>query len=183
MDAQGAAVAASANAGEWLSLMPDATEVKLSLPVHSVGFAAIGRPGEPAVLRVRLANGRWPRCTACATNSISGTVSVIISSPDVAQLSPVVAAVYGLSSREQQVVDLVLHGLATQRIARGLHVSAYTVQEHLRHIFVKVGVASRGELVASLFLGTRRMTWASNAAGACVPLRAQSGMTGNLRGP
>ncbi len=35
--------------------------------------------------------------------------------------------------------------------ARRLRVSPYTVQEHLRHIFAKVGVASRGELVASLF--------------------------------
>ena len=146
-------MAASTNAGEWLSLMPDAAEGKLSLPVHSVAFAAVGRPGEPAVLRVRLANGRWATLHGvCNGLDLAGIVSVIISSPDVEQLSPVVAAVYGLSAREQQVVDLVLHGLATQRIARRLHLSAYTVQEHLRHVFAKVGVASRGELVASLFL-------------------------------
>ena len=69
----------------------------------------------------------------------------------VAQRLSVMAAVYGLSSREQQVVQLVVKGHATQRIARRTGVSPYPVQEHLRRIFAKVGAASRGELVASLF--------------------------------
>jgi DNA-binding CsgD family transcriptional regulator len=34
-----------------------------------------------------------------------------------------------------------------------LGASPYTTQEYLRHIFAKVGVASRGELVAALLFG------------------------------
>jgi hypothetical protein len=59
--------------------------------------------------------------------------------PDAEQLSPVMAAIYGLIPREQQVVE-----------ARRLAVHE---QEYLRHIFANVGVASRGELVAALFFG------------------------------
>lgn len=77
-------------------------------------------------------------------------MSVIIGVPDVEPPSPVMAAIHGLSAREQRIVELVMRGHATQRIARRLRIPPYTVQEHLRHIFGEVGVASRGELVASL---------------------------------
>lgn len=52
----------------------------------------------------------------------------------------------------QQVAELILRGHATHRVAHRLEISPYTAQEHLRHIFAKVGIASRRELVAALIL-------------------------------
>jgi DNA-binding CsgD family transcriptional regulator len=63
------------------------------------------------------------------------------------------AAIYGLTKREQQVVELALRGMPPVTL-RGFSASRHTTtQEHLGHIFAKVGVASRGELVAALFFG------------------------------
>jgi DNA-binding CsgD family transcriptional regulator len=46
---------------------------------------------------------------------------------------------------------LIARGLPTNEIARRLYLSPHTVQDHLKAVFAKVGVRSRGELVARLF--------------------------------
>lgn len=53
-----------------------------------------------------------------------------------------------LTDRERQVVTLLARGLANKAIASQLHVSKRTVDAHLGHLFTKLGLASRAELVA-----------------------------------
>ena len=67
------------------------------------------------------------------------------------ELAPLVADAYGLSDRERAVVRLVLQRWSTERIADQLAMSAYTVQDHLKAVFAKMGVSSRKELVAQVF--------------------------------
>ena len=49
------------------------------------------------------------------------------------------------------MTQLVAQGLSMNAIARRLHLSPWTVQDQLKAIFDKVGVGTRGELVARVF--------------------------------
>ena len=57
---------------------------------------------------------------------------------------------FELTRREQEVLRRVIAGSPSVAIAANLHISARTVQDHLKSIFAKVGVRSRGQLVARL---------------------------------
>jgi DNA-binding CsgD family transcriptional regulator len=67
------------------------------------------------------------------------------------ELAPMVADACGLTARERAVTQLVARGLSTAAIAARLYLSPWTVQDHLKAIFEKAGVATRGELVAHVF--------------------------------
>jgi DNA-binding CsgD family transcriptional regulator len=69
--------------------------------------------------------------------------------PELAQL---IADAYGLTGRERRVAELVALGLPNAAIAGRLYLSIYTVQDHLKAMFEKLGVSSRGQLVARLFV-------------------------------
>lgn len=54
---------------------------------------------------------------------------------------------YGLSRREEQVLDLLSTGLSNAMIGHQLALTEKTVKNHLNHIFAKLGVANRTEAV------------------------------------
>ena len=60
------------------------------------------------------------------------------------------AGAYALTARERAVKQLVAQGLSTNEIAGRLFLSPYTVQDHLKAIFDKADVSTRGELVARM---------------------------------
>ncbi len=53
-----------------------------------------------------------------------------------------------LSPQEQRVARLAAHGATNAEIARQLYVSVSTVETHLEHIYAKLGIHSRYELMA-----------------------------------
>jgi len=63
-------------------------------------------------------------------------------------------ASYPLTPREGEVAALVLRGYSNRRIADSLVLTEYTVEDHLKRIFAKVGVRSRSAL-SSKILGIR----------------------------
>lgn len=58
---------------------------------------------------------------------------------------------YEITQRELQVIRAIARGLGTGEIAAQLFLSPHTVRDHVKPVFEKVGVSSRGELVAKVF--------------------------------
>ena len=58
-----------------------------------------------------------------------------------------------LTESEFTVVSLVARGATNREVAEHLHLSPYTVNSHLRHVFTKLGIRSRTELA---FLAAER---------------------------
>jgi DNA-binding CsgD family transcriptional regulator len=108
--------------------------------------------GRGARARVRTPAGRW----ATVQGSLLGDgpdarVAVLVETGRAPELAPLIADAYGLTDRERRITELVAQGFPTSEIGAGLHLSAYTVQDHLKSIFNKTGTGTRGELVARLF--------------------------------
>ena len=104
-----------------------------------------------AVLRTR--SGRWLELHGVRLESVGGgsEVAVILEPARPPRLAEVVMSAYGLSARERQVAQLVISGASTAEASTALRISPYTLQDHLKSIFDKVGVRSRGELTAQVF--------------------------------
>ena len=62
-----------------------------------------------------------------------------------------------LTKREEDVVRLLVEGLQNRDIANELRLSEHTVKNYLFHIFEKLGVSSRVELVLYAISSTKRM--------------------------
>lgn len=112
-----------------------------------------GGPGaDIARARVRTAAGRWLVVRGSLLGDGPGSrVAVLMEAARPPELAPLIADAYALTERERLVTELVARGFSTNNIAERLHLSAYTVQDHLKAIFDKTGSGSRGDLVAQLF--------------------------------
>lgn len=89
---------------------------------------------------------------ASRAKGLDEAMAIILERPRPIDLSPIVAEAHDLTPRENQVAAAVMRGLATRQIANLLGIAEYTVQDHLKAVFAKVGVANRGELTFELFI-------------------------------
>jgi DNA-binding CsgD family transcriptional regulator len=129
----------------------------LVIPAVARQARALGDPGAtaasaPARARARTRSGQWLIVRGSLLGEGSAApAAVMLEAARPAEMAPLMAAAYGLTDSERRITQLVAHGLTTRQIAYRLHVSAYTVQDHLKSIFDKSGTGSRGELIAKLF--------------------------------
>ena len=80
-----------------------------------------------------------------------GNVAIVVEPAKSGDLAPIIIEAYGLTPRERDVVRAIARGSSTPEIAAELFLSAHTVRDYIKAVFDKVGVSSRGELVAKLF--------------------------------
>ncbi|MDP9027857.1 MAG: helix-turn-helix transcriptional regulator [Actinomycetota bacterium] len=103
-------------------------------------------------LRVQTRSGRWAVLHASwMTSDADGTVAVIIENASAVEIAPTIMVAFGLTAREQQIAAYVCRGSSTREISTRLHLTVDTVQDHLKSVFDRTGVRSRGELVALIY--------------------------------
>ena len=137
-------------ADDWLDEF--AEPAGSTLPIAVLEVAARGRgAGLPANGRIRGRSGRWLTLQASPlTGDHAGQIAVMIHPTPASDVAEILLLAYGLTEREQQIVRHVMAGRPSRAIATELGITATTVQDHLKAIFVKTGVRSRGELVARI---------------------------------
>jgi len=161
-DEHGVAESISPAAERWISemvetpspLLPAESKMIQAVAARARTLEAGGDPlGLAARSRVQTRSGRWLLLYGTRlSGSKDSRVAVIVQPAAPHEVAPLVALAYGLSGRECEITQLCMKGLSTKEIAQALAISPFTVQDHLKSIFDKTGVRSRGELVGQVFL-------------------------------
>ncbi|MEJ1178959.1 MULTISPECIES: helix-turn-helix transcriptional regulator [unclassified Pseudarthrobacter] len=146
--------AATPAATSWLAEVEDAAPGRFSMTLYAAVARARAAPSGTARARMRDAGGTW--VVLQASRLIMGDdpeqMVVTVEPATTHDLVSLLLAAYGATARERDVCLEVLSGSTTADIARHLFISPHTVHDHLKALFGKVGVGSRGELVAKLLV-------------------------------
>jgi len=95
----------------------------------------------------------WVTLHASLPSSVpDGRVAIVIERASASRSATVRLEAFGATAREREVATLLARGLSRSEIAAALVLSPHTVEDHAKNLYEKVGVASRQELVARVFL-------------------------------
>ncbi|CAL9343831.1 hypothetical protein SUDANB95_00324 [Actinosynnema sp. ALI-1.44] len=144
--------AATGAARAWERELDEIAPGRFAVLVRAAATGARASAAGTFRARVRDAAGGWVRL--CGDRLVGDAedddVAVTVARATGADLMALRCAAYGLTAREREVCDQVVAGLSTVDIAERLEISAHTVQDHLKSVFAKLDVRSRGGLVATL---------------------------------
>lgn len=158
LDDRGQLQSISPDAQHWIAEIAEEPPPRLAHEARVVQAVAARAShakaaGIPARARAQTRSGQWLLLYGTTlAGEYDGRVAVIVQPAGPNDIAPLVAQAYGLSARERDVARLCFRGLTTKEIAAILHISPYTVQDHLKSIFDKTGTRSRAELVGQVFL-------------------------------
>lgn len=153
-----APVASTPEADRWLSRLPQPAPGGDPLPGFVYAIAArlgpdVLPPSTPQ-LRIRADDGTWLLLRAARLSGGSalgdGAIAVTIEPACQADLRPLLMRAHKLSAREREVAALAAKGLTNVELASALFITRHTVADHLKAIYDKLGVNSRGELTSVL---------------------------------
>lgn len=141
---------------ELLPTAPDLTPVPAAVYNVAAQLLAVekGIDDHPALARAHLTGGTWISLRASRlsgaqrSGSGSGQIAVTLEAISVRDHVEIFARTTGLSARERQVLHKLVRGSDTAKIAQALHISALTVQDHLKSIFAKTKTNNRYELIS-----------------------------------
>jgi DNA-binding NarL/FixJ family response regulator len=164
-DREGTLSSFNDQAEQWLRELPPAMRddrdgygVSIPTEIRSVVALthAIAAGIEQGVARARIQSrtGRWLVVHGFPLRGAQDAecqIAIVIEPAKASEIAPIIIEAYELGPREQQVTQLIARGLSTAQIAERLYLSPYTVRDYVKSIFEKVGVSSRGELVARIF--------------------------------
>lgn len=120
-------VLASIEAGASGYVLKDAGKMDIARAV--LDLRAGGAPMSPAIARMVLAKVRDGK------------------KPDLTPVEPLATTTASLTKREAAILDLIAQGDSYGEVAKLLSVSVGTVQTHIKNIYGKLAVHSRGEAV------------------------------------
>jgi DNA-binding CsgD family transcriptional regulator len=167
LDADAQIVSATPEAVEWFGEVQSVrrlvdpglgvsvpSEVYIAAQEARTRAAGFDAPAAPTRMRARTHGGAWLLIHASCLRGPDGAIghaAVVIEPAKASEVAPLIVEAYELTPREVEVTCAVARGLTTPEIAALLHLSRYTVQDHLKAVYEKVGVSGRGELVAKMF--------------------------------
>jgi DNA-binding CsgD family transcriptional regulator len=131
-------------------LLGEPDQPSLELPGAVYVAAARVRGGESPVRGRMRTPRRWLLLDASALER--SRIAVVVQPAPVATLVDVRLRAAGLTEREREVAVRVIRGDSTAEITTELFLSPWTVQDHLKSIFEKIGVRSRRDLAATMTL-------------------------------
>ena len=103
-----------------------------------------------ARLCLQAGDGIYLTVTASRLEGPEGVLAVSFVCARSSDVFRLLADAFALTAREKELAGMLTLGLSTKELAESLHISAYTVQDHLKSIFAKTGVSSRRELISRL---------------------------------
>jgi DNA-binding CsgD family transcriptional regulator len=146
-------------AADWLrSLLPTAAgRDPVPAAVYNVAAQLLAREAgvdeHPAAATTSVGGRTWVTLRASrlepADGNRPGTIAVSIEEATAASRLDLFGRCNGLSARERELVALVVAGSDTADIAHSMSIAEYTVQDHLKSVFAKTGVGSRGALITT----------------------------------